>query len=176
MDQNNQMSKFWSLWFISEAELWWLWCDNKQGAADKNSSTDLNLFELFLDSFFSVSASVALFALHAASITRRHILYRTQETAGNRYIELSTASLCLSSVSPSSTDLLGRQRRSELADLLLDRTGCHSGQEGRLGHPRRQPEEFPGSRVQDDSGGDGRRERGVQRRTFRDSCVRRAAF
>lgn len=67
--------------------------------------------------------------------------------------------------SPFTSDLLRRQRRPELADLLLDRTGRHLGQEGRLGHPCRQPQELLGSRVQDDSGGDGRRERRVQRRT-----------
>lgn len=85
-----------------------------------------------------------------------------------KLIAVAHISSRLSSVSPSSSssDLPGRQRRSELADLLLDRTGRHLGQEGRLGHPRRQPQELPGSRVQDHSGGDGRRERGVQRRTF----------
>lgn len=100
-----------------------------------------------------------------------HIVSNAGKPQENRHTETSTARR-LTSVSPASfADLLGRQRRSELADLLLDRTGRHVGQEGRLGHPRRQPEEFPGSRVQDDSGGDGRRERGVQRRTFTDSHV-----
>lgn len=64
-------------------------------------------------------------------------------------------------------DLPGRQRRVELADLLLDWPGGHSGQEGRLRHPCRQPQKFTWSRVQDDSGRDGRRERGVQCCTYK---------
>lgn len=66
---------------------------------------------------------------------------------------------------PADADLPGRQRSVELAHLLLDRSGGNAGQEGRLGHPRCQPEELPGSRVQDHPRGDGRRERGVQRCT-----------
>lgn len=62
-------------------------------------------------------------------------------------------------------DLPGRQRSAELADLLLDRAGSHAGQESRLRHPRRQPAELLGGGVQDDPGGDGRGERGVQRCT-----------